>query len=134
MPFSTHYLHELAKTAQLAYEALEHCSSSTADVSSASDNVQQLYARLVLIQTECSNPVSALSLCCSDGDPLSGLVSQCQDPLMNLNSLILTHGRLGVISERHWDNFGNASLANIERELLRLLVSFDSILTSFAAS
>jgi len=53
---------------------------------------------------------------------------------MNLNSLILTHQRLGVISERHWDNFGNASLANIERELLRLLLSFDSLLTSFAAS
>jgi hypothetical protein len=41
---------------------------------------------------------------------------------LNLNSLILTHQRPGVIGERQWDNFGNASLPNIERELLCLFI------------
>jgi hypothetical protein len=128
---SSHSLQEIEKSSRLAWETLERCSSSTVEFSSASDKIQRLYATLVLIQSESTNPLSALSLC-NDDDQLSGLIYECQDPLMSLNSLILTHQRLGIISERHWDNFGNTSLANIERDLLRLLVSFDTLLTSLA--
>jgi len=129
---STHSVQEIEKSLRLAWETLERCSSSTVEFSSANDKIQRLYATLVLIQSESTNPISALSLY-GDGDQLSGLIYECQDPLMNLNSLILTHQRLGVISERHWDNFGNTSLANIERDLLRLLASFDTLLTPLVA-
>jgi len=129
---STHSVQEIEKSLRLAWETLERCSSSTVEFSSANDKIQRLYATLVQIQSESTNPISALSLY-GDGDQLSGLIYECQDPLMNLNSLILTHQRLGVISERHWDNFGNTSLANIERDLLRLLASFDTLLTPLVA-
>jgi len=127
-------LQEIEKSLQLTYETLVRCSSSTADVSAATDKLQRLYQTLVLLQTECANPLSPLSLYAADvDDRLAGLAYECQDPLMNLNSLILTHQRLGVISERHWGNFGGASLANIERELMRLLGGFDALLGEFAA-
>jgi hypothetical protein len=123
---SGHSLQEIDKSVRLAWGTLERC-SSTLEFSSASDQTKRLYATLLHIQNECTNPDSALSLY-GDDDQLSDLISGCQDPLLSLNSLILTHERLGVISQRHWDNFGSTTLANIERELLRLLTNFDTLL------
>jgi hypothetical protein len=134
MSSSSHALQEIEKSLQLAYDTLARCSASTAEVSTAADKLQRLYHALALLQAWRADPLSPLSLYAADvDDRLSELAGACLEPLINLNSLILTHQRLGVISERHWGNFGGASLANIERELLQLLGGFDALLGEFAA-
>jgi hypothetical protein len=124
---SSSALHEIEKLQQFLYDTLMRCSSSTAEVSTTIEKLQRLYQTLILFQAQCTNPHFL------PDHRLADLAYQCQDPLINLNTLILTHQRLGVISERHWGNFGGASLLNIERELVRLLGGFDALLGDFAA-
>jgi hypothetical protein len=118
---------DIEKLLQFLYDTLMRCSSSTAEVSTTIEKLQRLYQTLVLLQAQSTNAHFL------PDHQLADLAYQCQDPLINLNTLILTHQRLGVISERHWGNFGGASLLNIERELVRLLGGFDALLGDFAA-